>query len=167
MQVTFKGNPMTLQGQTIQANQQAPEFQLINASLEAVTLEQFRGQVTLFNIVPSLDTPVCQIQSRTFFQRLANMPVKFVTVSRDLPFAQKRFCGAESLEMTTLSDYRQGAFGQAWGLTIQELQLLARAVVIVDQNLQIRYVEVVSEVTNEPNYDAAMQALQQLTAAAV
>ncbi|MFM7468447.1 MAG: thiol peroxidase [Vampirovibrionales bacterium] len=167
-QVTFKGNTMTLQGQTIQQGQQAPQFQLLNQGLETITLDTFRGQVTMLNVVPSLDTPVCQIQSRQFFQRLQNMPVQLVTVSMDLPFAQKRFCGAEGMEtMMTLSDHRNANFGEAYGLLLPDLRLLTRAVVIIDAQGAIAYCEVVPEVTSEPNYDAAMQALEALTAARV
>jgi thiol peroxidase len=167
-QVTFKGNVMNLQGQTIQQGQQAPNFQLLNQALEAVTIENFRGKVTMLNVVPSLDTPVCQIQSRQFFQRLQNMPVQLVTVSMDLPFAQKRFCGAESMEsMMTLSDHRDANFGEAYGLLLPALRLLTRAVIIIDAQGNIAYSEVVPEVTSEPNYDAAMRAIEAVVSARV
>jgi thioredoxin-dependent peroxiredoxin len=169
MKVTFKGNPIELEGSTtVQANQAAPAFNVLNSALENVTLEQFKGETVLFNIVPSLDTPVCAIQSRTFYQRIGNMPVKVVTVSMDLPFAQKRFCGAENLDnMITLSDHRNADLGRNWGLLLPNLRLLTRAVVVMDANQQIRYVEVVPEVTNEPNYDAALKALEEAASARV
>ncbi|MCX5920402.1 MAG: thiol peroxidase [Candidatus Melainabacteria bacterium] len=165
--VTFKGNPIELQGTTVQANQPAPAFELLNGSLETITLANFKGKTVLLNVVPSLDTPVCAIQSKTFFSKLQNIPVELVTVSVDLPFAQKRFCGAENIELQTLSDHRETNFGIGYGLLLPNLRLLTRAVIIIDANQQVKYVEVVPEVTNEPNYEAALQALEQVVAAKV
>jgi thiol peroxidase len=165
--VTFKGNPIELQGTTVQANQAAPQFELLNGSLEAVTLANFKGKTVLLNVVPSLDTPVCAIQSKTFYSKLQNMPVEMVTVSMDLPFAQKRFCGSEDIAMQTLSDHREANFANNYGLLLPNLRLLTRAVIIIDANQQVKYVEVVPEVTNEPNYEAAMKALEQVVTAKV
>jgi thioredoxin-dependent peroxiredoxin len=167
-QVTFKGNPMQLKGQEAQQGQPMPSFEVLNSKLEAVTQNDFKGQATLFNVVPSLDTPVCAIQSRQFYQNMASEAgVKLVTVSMDLPFAQARFCGAENMEMMTLSDHRTGSFGEAFGLLLPDLRLLTRAVVLVNAQGTIQYMEVVPEVTSEPNYEAAMNALKQLHTAAV
>jgi thioredoxin-dependent peroxiredoxin len=167
-QVTFKGNTMTLKGQEVSQGQQAPDFQLLNSSLQPVTLNEFKGQAVLFNVVPSLDTPVCQIQSRQFYSKLGNQSnVKLVTVSMDLPFAQARFCGAEEMDMMTLSDHRTASFGEAFGLVLPDLRLLTRSVILVDASGKIAYMEVVPEVTSEPNYDAALQAVHQLQGATV
>ncbi|XVJ50943.1 MAG: thiol peroxidase [Vampirovibrio sp.] len=165
-QVTFKGNVMQLQGKEIQVGQQAPNFELLNNKLETVTLANYKGKTVFLNVVPSLDTPVCQIQSRQFYQKLnGKKNVEFVTVSVDLPFAQARFCGAENMETTTLSDHRNTQFAQAYGLLLSDLRLLTRAVIIIDAQGKIAYSEIVAEVTNEPNYDAALNALEQTLSA--
>jgi thiol peroxidase len=165
MMVTFKGNPIELAGTAVQAGHAAPAFELLNKALQPVTLADFAGQTVLLNIVPSLDTPVCQLQSKTFYSKLQDKPVTLVTVSMDLPFAQSRFCGAENLDtMQTLSDHRTAAFGEAYGVLIPSLRLLARAVVLINAQGHISYAEVVSEVTSEPNYDAALAAIEALTA---
>jgi thioredoxin-dependent peroxiredoxin len=165
--VTFKGNTMNLQGNTVCANQQAPSFELLNSSLQPITLSHFAGKTVLFNVVPSLDTPVCQIQSKTFYQRLAGMPVELVTISMDLPFAQARFCGAENITMQTLSDHKSASFGQNYGLLLPDLRLLTRAVILVNAQGNICYCEVVPEVTSEPNYDAAIAAVEATVSANV
>ena len=165
-QVTFKGNAIDLQGSEIHVGQTAPNFELLNSKLEAVTLNHYAGKTIFLNIVPSLDTPVCQIQSRHFYQKLSGKSnVEFITVSVDLPFAQARFCGAENIEATTLSDHRDLNFGQAYGLILPNLRLLTRAVIIIDAQGKIAYSEIVPEVTNEPNYDAALNALEQALSA--
>ncbi len=165
-QVTFKGNTMHLQGNEIQTGQQAPNFELLNNKLEAITLDNFRGRTIFLNVVPSLDTPVCQIQSRQFYQKVGNRNnIEFITVSMDLPFAQARFCGTENMEMMTLSDHRNANFAQAYGLLLPDLRLLTRAVIIIDAQGRIAYNEIVSEVTNEPNYEAALNALEQALSA--
>lgn len=165
--VTFKGNTIELQGSTVQANQAAPAFEVLNSSLEAITLENFKGKTVLFNIVPSLDTPVCAIQSKTFYAKLQNLPVELVTISMDLPFAQKRFCGAENINMQTLSDHREANFGNNYGLLLPNLRLLTRAVLVLNAAGQISYVEIVPEVTNEPNYEAALKAVEAAVSATV
>ncbi|MFM7389361.1 MAG: thiol peroxidase [Vampirovibrionales bacterium] len=163
--VTFKGNTIELAGQAPKVGQAAPNFELLNNGLQPVTLADFAGKNVLLNIVPSLDTPVCQIQSKTFYVKLQQSPVSLVTVSMDLPFAQARFCGAENLDaMQSLSDHRTGAFGEAFGVLIPSLQLLSRAVVLIDAQGVVQYVEVVDEVTQEPNYDACMKAIEALVA---
>jgi thioredoxin-dependent peroxiredoxin len=159
MQVTFKGNSLNLEGSQVQIGQTAPDFKLLNSSLQEITLSQLGNEVILINVVPSLDTPVCAKQSKEFYKALQNQPVKLVTISMDLPFAQARFCGAENIQMDTLSDHREGSFGRTYGLLIKELRLLTRSVIIIDKNKKIQYLEIVPEVTSEPNYEAALKAL--------
>jgi thioredoxin-dependent peroxiredoxin len=158
--ITFKGNPVTLIGSEVKVGDQAPNFSVLANDLSNVTLEDTKGQVRIISVVPSIDTGVCDAQTRRFneeSQELGN--VKVLTVSMDLPFAQKRWCGANGIEnVQTLSDHRDASFGEAYGLLIQELRLLARAVLVVDSNDKVVYVEYVSEATDHPNYDAALTA---------
>jgi len=158
--VKFKGNPMTLVGAKVAVGATAPDFQVIDSALQAVTLASSAGKVRLISVVPSLDTPVCSQQTKRFGEALETLPqnVQVYTVSLDLPFAQKRWCGSEGVEMTTLSDHRSKSFGTAYGVLIKELQLLARAVFVVDAKDLVTYAEVVPEVTEHPNYDAAIAA---------
>ena len=163
--VTFKGTPMTLLGSEVKAGDTAPQFTLhfFEGGLKTLTNKDLSGKPTIVSIVPSLDTGVCQIQTKRFNQELGGLgdKVNAVTVSRDLPFAQNRFCGAEDVKnMKVGSDYQSGAFGQAWGVMIDELKLLARAVYVLDSHGKVVYGEIVPEVTSEPNYDAAMSALK-------
>jgi thiol peroxidase len=166
--ITFQGNPLTLQGQVPAVGAGMPNVTLIGNDLSPVDLASFRGKVLLISAVPSLDTGVCDIQTRKFNEAAASLgdAVQIVTVSMDLPFAQARWCGAAGADqLVTLSDYRDGhAFGNGLGLLIAELQLLARAVIVVDTEGVIRYVQVVSEMTDEPDYDAALAAVAELTA---
>jgi len=159
MQVTFKGNPLNLEGNQAKVGQAAPDFKALNSSLQEITLSQLGNEVILLNVVPSLDTPVCAKQSKEFYNALKGKNVKLVTVSMDLPFAQARFCGAENVEILTLSDHRDGSFGKAYGLLIKELRLLSRAVIVIDKDKKVQYIEVVPEVTSEPNYEAALKAV--------
>ncbi len=164
--ITFKGNPMTLEGDDLAVGSAAPGFTLHYAEggLQSLTLEHLRGKPTIISIVPSLDTPTCAIQTKRFNQELASLGDKInsVTVSRDLPFAQARFCGAEDIKMRTASDYQTHDFGRDYGVTIEEIKLLARAVIILDSEGNVAYKEIVPEVTQEPDYDAAMAALRML-----
>ena len=160
---TFKGNPLTLIGPELKTGQPAPEFHLTANDLSTVTLATSAGKTRLISVVPSLDTPICDEQTRRFNREAAKLPgdIAVLTVSMDLPFAQKRWCGAAGVEkVQTLSDYKDHSFGPAYGVRIKELGLLARAIVIVDPGNTIRYVEYVKEVTNHPNYDAALDALK-------
>lgn len=166
--ITFKGNPMTLAGQALAVGAAAPPFTLHYADngLKKLTLEDLKGKPTILSIVPSLDTPTCATQTRRFNQDLAAMGDKInaVTVSRDLPFAQARFCGAEGIKsIRTASDYQTHAFGDDYGLTIEELKLLTRAVIVLDSSGKVVYKEIVSEVTQEPDYDQALSALRSAT----
>lgn len=164
--ITFKGNAMTLEGDDLAVGSAAPDFQLHYAEngIQTLTLNDLKGKPSLINIVPSLDTPVCATQTKTFNQELGSLgdKVNAVTVSRDLPFAQARFCGAEDVKMRTASDYQTHQFGTDYGMTIEELKLLTRAVIVLDADGKVAYKEVVSEVTDEPDYSAAMAALRML-----
>jgi len=163
--VTFKGNPMTLAGEEVQLGQPAPDFTVhyYQDGLQTVTPANLKGKPTIISVVPSLDTPVCATQTKTFNQSLSALGdrINALTVSLDLPFAMKRFCGAESIEnMQVGSDYQDRSFGQNWGMLIEELKLLARGVFVLDADGKVVYAETVKEVTEEPNYDAALEALQ-------
>ena len=163
--VTFKGTPMTLLGQELKPGKAAPEFTLhfFEGGLKTLTKESLQGKPSILSVVPSLDTGVCQIQTKRFNQELAGLgdKVNAVTVSCDLPFAQNRFCGAEDVKnMKVGSDYQSGKFGQDWGVMIDELKLLARSVFVLDSQGQVVYAEVVPEVTSEPNDEAALSALK-------
>ena len=163
--VTFKGNPLTLIGPDIRVGDKAPNFQVIAKDLSPVTLDSSKGKVRLISVVPSLDTPVCDQQTRRFNEEAAKLPVnvEVLTVSADLPFAQARFCGAANIDrVKTLSDHRELSFGQAYGVLIKELKLLARSVFVVDAADRVQYVEIVKEVTNHPNYDAALAAVKKV-----
>jgi thioredoxin-dependent peroxiredoxin len=163
--VTFKGTPMTLLGSELQVGDKAPQFTLhfFEGGLKTLTNQDLSGKPTIVSIVPSLDTGVCQIQTKRFNQELAALgdSVNAITVSRDLPFAQNRFCGAEDVKrMKVGSDYQTGDFGTGWGVMIDELKLLARAVYVLDSQGKVVYGEIVPEVTSEPNYDSALAALK-------
>ena len=158
--VTFKGNPMTLVGTEVKVGDQAPEFQVLANDLSPVSLETYKGEVKLISVVPSIDTGVCDAQTRRFNQDAAGIEnARVLTISADLPFAQKRWCAANGLEnVVTLSDHRDLSFGEAYGLVMKELRLLARAVFVVDSNDKVVYAEYVSEGTSHPNYEAALEA---------
>ncbi|MBI1883830.1 MAG: thiol peroxidase [Chlamydiae bacterium] len=162
--VTFKGNPLTLVGPELKVGAQAPEFQLLANDLSVVNLASSKGKTRLFNVVPSLDTPVCDLQTKRFNEEAGRFPsqIQVYTVSCDLPFAQARWCGqAKADRIKFLSDHRDLSFGQAYGLWIKELRLLTRAVVIVDANDKVSYIQVVKEVTNQPDYEDVLNSLKQ------
>ena len=162
--VTFKGSPMTLLGESLKVGQHAPEFNLhyYDGGLKSLTLDDLKGKPSLVSVVPSLDTKVCAIQTQRFQQDLADLggQINALTVSLDLPFAQGRFCGENEITMSTASDYQDRSLGLHWGLLIDELKLLARAVVVLDLDGKVVHVEVVPEVASEPDYDAALTALK-------
>jgi thiol peroxidase len=165
--VTFKGNPLTLAGEEVKVGAAAPDFDLMfyKDGMHHVRKADLLGKPSIISVVPSLDTPVCQVQTKTFNQRLAAMgdKVNALTVSLDLPFAMNRFCGAEGITALKVgSDYMDRDFGKAWGVLIEELMILARAVFVLDKDGVVRYAQVVTEVTEEPNYDAALAALAKL-----
>ncbi|KSU83649.1 thiol peroxidase (atypical 2-Cys peroxiredoxin) [Fictibacillus enclensis] len=160
MGVTFKEKPVTLAGKQVQVGDQAPDFTVLANDLSEVTLADSKGSVRLISVVPSIDTGVCDAQTRRFNEEASQLDnVKILTVSVDLPFAQKRWCAAAGVEnVQTLSDHRDLSFGKAYGVAIEELRLLARAVFVVDSSDKVTYVEYVDEVTNHPNYEAAIEA---------
>ena len=163
--VTFKGNPLTLLGPEIKVGSKAPDFTVVAQDLSPVTLATSRGKVRLISVVPSLDTPVCDAQTKRFNEAAAQLPagIEILTISVDLPFAQKRWCGAAGADrIQVLSDHRDASFGRAYGVLIKELRLLARSIFVVDGSGTVRYVEYVPEVASQPNYDAALAAVKQL-----
>ncbi|MGE4578012.1 MAG: thiol peroxidase [Desulfuromonadales bacterium] len=163
--ITFKGNPVTLVGPDVKVGDNAPDFRVVDGTLQAVTLADSKGKVRLITVVPSLDTGVCDTMTRKFNEEAAKLPEDVVvyTVSVDLPFAQNRWCGNAGIDrVKTLSDYQDRSFGLNYGLLIDELKLLARAVLVVDANDKIVYREIVKEVTTEPDYKAALEAVRKL-----
>ncbi len=163
--VTFKGNPMTLVGDELKVGQQCPEFTLhyFEGGLKTIKPADLKGKPSFLSVVPSLDTPVCQTQTKKFNDQLAGMAeqINAVTVSLDLPFAMNRFCGAETIKnMKVASDYQNRSFGNATGMLIDELKLLARGVIVLDSSGKVVYAETVKEVASEPDYDAAIAALK-------
>jgi thioredoxin-dependent peroxiredoxin len=164
-QVKFKNNPVNLVGPQLKAGDPAPEFKCVTGSLEIVQLAATPKTTRLFSVVPSLDTPVCSMQTKKFNDKLGAMKDKVTayTISLDLPFAQKRFCGAENItNLSNLSDVHNQSFGKNYGVLIEGLPipLLARAIFVVDKNNKITYAEYVAEVTQEPDYDKALAALK-------
>ncbi len=163
--ITFKGGPLTLVGNEAVVGQEAADFEVLGNDLTPVKLSSFRGKVCVISSVPSLDTQVCDVQTRRFNEEAGRLgdDVVVLTISMDLPFAQGRWCGAAGVDnVVTLSDHRDGAFGEAFGLLIKELRLLARAVYVLDKDGVIIYSQVVPEVTDEPDYDAALAAVSEL-----
>lgn len=163
--VTFKGTPLELAGEPTAIGQKAPDFTALKGDLSQFRLSDLTGQVVVINAVPSLDTPVCATQTRRFNQEAAGLGsnVKVLAVSMDLPFAQGRFCSTEGIQnVVTLSDHREAEFGLKYGLLIPSLRLLARTVLVIDQKGTIRYQELVPEIAQEPNYEAALAAVKKL-----
>ena len=163
--ITFKGNPLTLVGTERKVGDKMPDVAALGNDLNPVQLSSYRGKVCVVSVVPSLDTPVCDMQTRKFNEAAGGLGdnVAILTLSMDLPFAQSRWCGAAGVDkVVTLSDHRNAAFGEATGLLIKELRLLARAVFVVDQNGVIQYCQLVKEVTEEPDYKAALEAVKKL-----
>jgi thiol peroxidase len=162
--IKFKGNPLTLVGTELKVGDTAPEAEVLANDLSPVKLSGFGGKVCVICTVPSLDTPVCDIQTRKFNEQAASLgnDVVVLTISMDLPFAQQRWCGAANVEnVQTLSDHYKAEFGTEFGVLIKELRLLARTVFVVDKDGIIRYIEIVEEVTNEPDYEAALSAVKE------
>lgn len=168
--VTLKGNPVTLVGNEVKVGQAAPDCTLIANDLSEVKLSSLiKGKRAIIAAVPSLDTPVCDTETRRFNKEAASLgeDVIILTISTDLPFAQKRWCGAAGIDkVKTLSDHRDTAFGNAYGVLIKNLRLLARSVFIIDENGKVAYTQIVTEVATEPDYDAALQAVKKLPAMA-
>jgi len=163
--VTMKGNPLILIGKEVKVGDFAPDFEVLDNDLSPVKLSSFRGKICVISSVPSLDTPVCDMETRRFNQEAGklNTDVQILTMSMDLPFAQKRWCGAAGVDkVVTLSDHRNASFGTAYGVLIKELRLLARSVFVVDREGIIRYIQMVKEITEEPDYEAIMDAVNNL-----
>ena len=163
--IKFKGNPLTLLGDAVSVGDKAPDFVALDNGLGAKKLSDYAGKVVIISSVPSLDTPVCDMQTRRFNTEAAGLgdDVVILTLSMDLPFAQARWCGAAGVDqVVTLSDHRDASFGLAYGLLIKELRLLSRAVCVIDKQGVIRYAQIVPEVTEEPDYDAAVAAAKEL-----
>ena len=163
--VTMGGNPVTLTGTEVKIGDSAPDVEVLGNDLGPVKLSSYKGKVCVLSVVPSLDTPVCDIQTRKFNEAAGNLGenVAILTISMDLPFAQARWCGAAGVDkVVTLSDHRDAAFGEAYGLLIKELRLLARAIFVVDPGGTVRYFQLVKEIGEEPNYDDALEAVKKL-----
>ncbi|MFA4916412.1 MAG: thiol peroxidase [Syntrophales bacterium] len=163
--VTMKGTHLTLSGKELKVGDKAPGFTVLNNDMEDVTLDNFKGKVKLIASVPSLDTPVCDLEIKRFNSEAAKLSkdIAIVFISMDLPFAQKRFCEVFNVEnVKTLSDHREANFGEKYGVLIKELRLLARAIFIVDTDDNIRYIELVREISSSPDYDKALAALKRL-----
>jgi thiol peroxidase len=159
--VTMHGNPLTLLGAEVKVGEGAPEFTALSNDLAPVELSSFRGKTVILTSVPSLDTPVCDVETRRFNEAAEKLGdgVVVLTISMDLPFAQKRWCAAAGISaVQTLSDHRDASFGGAYGLLIKELRLLARAVFVIDKEGIIRHAELVKEIAEEPDYGAALAA---------
>ena len=160
-QVTFKGGPVTLLGNEVKVGEKAPEFKAVNSGMADVTLGSSAGKTRLICSVPSLDTPVCSIETKKFNEKAAGLGdgVIVYTVSMDLPFAAKRFCATEGTDkVVPLSDYKYRSFGEQYGVLIKELGLLARAVFVVGPDDKVKYIEIVKEIAQEPDYEKALAA---------
>jgi len=163
--VTMKGNALTLVGEEVCVGESARDFEVVDNDLSPVEFSSFRGKVCIILSVPSLDTSVCDVMTRRFNEEAAGLgeEVIVLTISMDLPFAQKRWCGAAGVEnVRTLSDHKKASFGTAYGVLIKELRLLARAVFVVDKGGIVRYLELVKELTEEPDYESALKAVKKL-----
>ncbi|WDN87143.1 thiol peroxidase, atypical 2-Cys peroxiredoxin [Desulfosarcina sp. BuS5] len=163
--ITMKGNPLTLLGKQPRVGDPAPDFEVLDNNLSPVRLSSFRGKVCVIASIPSLDTPVCDMETRRFNEEAGKLgsDVAILTISMDLPFAQKRWCGTAGVDkVTTLSDHFSASFGEAYGVLIKELRLLARAVFVVDKDGVVNYVQIVKEIADEPDYTEVLMALKKL-----
>lgn len=163
--VTFKGNPVQLLGKEIKVGDLAPDFTVVGNQLQPIKLSDYKGKVVILSVFPSLDTPVCATQNRKFNELASKLSndIVIIGISVDLPFAQARFCGAEGIDkVITASDYQHRDFALKYGFLIDGLFLLERGTVVIDKNGKVAFVEYCTEVTNEPNYDAAMEAAKKL-----
>ncbi|MBW1705656.1 MAG: thiol peroxidase [Deltaproteobacteria bacterium] len=163
--ITMKGNPLTLVGKELKVGDPAPDFEVLDNDLTPVRLSSYKGKICVVCSVPSLDTPVCDMETRRFNEEAGKLgaDVRILTISMDLPFAQKRWCGAAGVDkVVTLSDHRNASFGTTYGVLIKELRLLARAVFVLDSEGMVQYIQIVKEVTDEPDYDAVLEAVNKL-----
>ncbi len=164
--VTLKGNPMTLVGPALRVGQKAPDFTVLAQDMSPITLASTGSRARIFLSVPSLDTPVCDLEAKTFAKRAGELgDTQILVVSVDLPFAQKRWCAAEGVtQLRTGSDHRETSFGLAYGVLIKEIRLLARAAFVVNGAGELTYVEYVPEVGSQPNFDAVIRAAKEAQA---
>ncbi|MGQ0792670.1 MAG: thiol peroxidase [Deltaproteobacteria bacterium] len=163
--ITMGGNPVTLVGGEVKAGDKAPDFHGFQKFASPISLGDLRDKVKVFNVIVSVDTPICDVQTRRFNEEAAKFPgdVEIFTVSMDLPFAMSRYCGAAGIDkIKNISDYKDASFGEAYGVLIKEHRLLARAIFIVDKNDTVKYAEYVKEVTDHPDYDSALSAIKSL-----
>lgn len=163
--ITMKGSPLTLIGEEAKVGDPAPDVEVLDNDLSPVKLSSFSGKICVISSVPSLDTPVCDMETRRFNEEAGKLgaDVVILTISMDLPFAQARWCGLAGVDkVTTLSDHRDAAFGKAYGVLIKELRLLARAVFVVDREGRIQYIQLVRELTEEPDYEPVLDAVKKL-----
>jgi thiol peroxidase len=163
--ITFQGNPLTLVGPEIKPGDKAPAFTVCDVNLSPVSLKDFAGKVKIISVTPSLDTPVCDIQAKRFNTEAAKLPdsIVILNISVDLPFAIARFCASGNIDkIKTLSDYKDVSFGMAYGTLIKELRLLSRAIFVIDKDDIVTHVEYVKEITEHPNYDAALNAAKKI-----
>ena len=161
----MKGNPLTLVGNEVKVGDKAPDFTALDNALSPVQFSSYRGKICILSSVPSLDTPVCDMETRKFNEEAGRLgpDILILTISMDLPFAQKRWCAAAGVnKVQTLSDHRDASFGTSYGVLIKELRLLARAVFLVDRQGTIQYIQLVNELTKEPDYEALLSALKKL-----
>jgi thiol peroxidase len=159
--VTAHGEPLTLLGKELKVGEKAPEFTVLDNDMKAVSLADFSGKTVIISAGPSLDTPVCDLETRRFNEEASKLGENIVilTISMDLPFAQKRWCSAHGItQVKVLSDHREASFGIAYGVLIKELRLLARTIFVVDEKGIVTYIQRVPDITNEPNYDEVLSA---------
>lgn len=164
--ISFKGNPLTLLGAESKVGDKAPDFIVLDNELNPIGLKNFKGKTKVISVTPSLDTPVCDLQARRFNAEAAKLSddVAVLNISMDLPFALSRFCATAGIDkVKTFSDHRDASFANAYGVMIKELRLLARSVFIIDKDDIIRYIEIVPEVTDQPDYDKALDAVKKIT----
>jgi thiol peroxidase len=164
--VTIHGDPLTLTGKEMRVGDKAPDFTVLNGELKETGLKDFAGKVKVISVTPSLDTPVCDLQARMFNSEAAKLPadVAVLNISMDLPFAITRFCSSAGIDkVKALSDHRDASFGNGYGVLIRELRLLARSIFIIDKDDVIRYIEIVPELSKEPDYERALKELKKIT----
>ncbi|WP_138160460.1 thiol peroxidase [Peptoniphilus catoniae] len=165
MNIKFGGQEMHLEGSHVKVGDKAPEFKAVKNDLSEFNSEEHKGKIRIYSVVPSIDTGVCSLQTKSFNEEASKLGdnVYIITISNDLPFAQQRFCGAEGIDKSIIvSDYRDHEFGEKYGFLIKELKLLSRGVVIVDKDGKVAYVEYVNEVTHEVDFEAALNAVKEL-----
>jgi len=163
--VSLQGHPLTLLGPALKVGDRAPEFEVLDNNLSPIQLASFKGKIIILASLPSLDTPVCDLETRRFNTEAEKLDadIRILTISMDLPFAQKRWCGAAGVDkVVTLSDHRTASFGSAYGVLIKELRLLARAVFVLDRDGVIRYIQILPDLAQEPDYDQAIKVVEKL-----